>query len=585
MQHRTVIVSSNKMDSRRMIFLLSAFMPGTHSNLISDRPISSNGLNLGFSESPRSSGQIGRQQTLGKMMSRRTRGNPAYENTNPHGISISSSNLETRSNAKCPIEGQNTLQSSRGASEAQSVGGVALLITSDGSATRKSSTTTTATIKADSAVPVAHFASHLHDPLSDGADVSRPSSSGSLAPVALQRALSRSDSNDHSTASTDSPPGSVWGSMSKLWSGRRGSSGDPLASSEGLGISGIPRIIGRQRMSPTLNQMVGEVEKAKVRRKDFTDQGTAGQPLTRSSQDLNSVSLGTSPLKHMNAIPEPFPLKLSIDEHDGIVDVDLPRATSSTASSPVAVHTAASSPNDRSSLYGRTPSYVPSYPDSGKAGYVAGWLRSYHPDMALQAVRPYDGLKDQIIRSMRTTPSPTSGNDVTIDKWSEVCSTLIADCSNYTVTRLSLRRKNATSLHHRARALLESPNRDVSQEEEIIEEPLMDMDPTLIDAVEKVISHSGESSRVASRAPSPSRRRHHNLTEGSPGLEIPHGECGKTILGALEQVARSVSTEMAAQDRGGEAVGRPCKYDDLPEESILRQGIHRWFREVDSHAT
>lgn len=585
-QHRTVIVSSDKMGSRRWVFLLSAFLLGSQSKLVSNAPVHFNWPNLGFSESPRSSGQIGRQHTLGKTPSRRTRGNPAYEKTNLRGSSISSSDSESRSSAKFPIKHQNTHRSSRRASNTRSNGIVALLTTSDGSATRKSSTTTTATITAESAVPIAHFASHLNDPLLDGAEGSRPSSSESLAPVALQRALSRSESNEHSTASTDSPPGSVWGSMSTLWGGRRGSSSDPLASSEeGLGISGLPRIMGRHRMSPTLNQMVGEVEKAKVQRnaKKYNSQGTAGQPLVHSSQDLDSASLKISPRKYMHGMLEPFPLKLSVDEHDGIIDVDLPQATSPTASSPIAVHTAASSLNDRSSLYSRVPSPIPAYPDSGTAGYVAGWLRSYHPDLDLQAVRPYDGLKDQIIGSMRTTPPPTSGADGSVDKWSEVCSTLIADCSKYTITRLSLRRKNATSSHHRARALLESPTRDISHEEQIVEEPLMDMDPTLIDAVEKVISHSGESSRVASRAPSPTRRRHYNFTEGSPRLEIPHSECGKTVLGALEQVARSVRAEMAAHDRS-KAVWGACKSDDLHEESILRQGVHKWFRELDSHA-
>jgi len=592
-QHRTVIVSSDKMGSRRLIFLLSAFLPGSHFNLVPDGPILSVWPNVRFSESPRSSGQIARQQTLGKTMSRMTKGDPACENTNLHGRIISFSDSEPRSSAKSPSEGHSTAPSSRRASDARSVGSVALLISSDGSVTRKSSTTTTATVKAESAVPVAYFASHLNDPLSNGAEGPRPSSSESLAPQALQRTLSRTDSNEHSTASTDSLPGSVWGSMSKLWSGRRGSSteaSDPLASSEeGHGISGIPRIIGPQRRPPTLDQMVGEVEKAKVQRytKVITDQRTAEPPLIQSPQDVNSASLGTSPLKHMHEMPEPFLLKLSIDEHDGIVDVDLPQASSSTASSPIAVHTAASSLTDRSSLYGRNPNPVPPYPNSDTPGYVAGWLRNYHPDFIMQAVRPYDDLKDQIIRSMLTTPSPTSDDDGSVDEWSDICSTLIVDCSNYTVNRLCLRRKNASSLHRRANALLESAKRTVSHEEQITEELVMDMDPTLTDAIERLISHSGESSRVVSRSPSPTRRRHHNLTEGNPGLEIPHSECAKTILGALQQVARSVSAEIATHDQVGKAVkGRGKRYeDDPPTESTLRESARKWLRKVDSQAT
>ncbi len=577
-RHRTVIVSSDKMGSRRLIFLLSMFLPGSHSNLSSDPPVQYKWPSLGRSESPRSSGQIGRQHILGKT-SERTRNDPAYGNTILHSNSKSSSDAETRLSAKYPTEGQSTIQISQGGSDVRSVGSVALLINSDGSATRKSSTTTTATIKAESAVPVAHFASHLNDALMDGPEGSRPSSSDSLAPRTLQRALYRSDSNEYSTASTDSPPRSAWGSLSKIWGGRRGSSTELASSEEGLGISGISRSVGRQRMVPTLDQSVGEVQKAKVQcYKISTNHGTAEHPPSQAS-------LGISPQKYMHDMLAPFPLKLSVDEKDGLVDVDLPQASLSSVSSPIAVRTAASSFTDRISLNGRTQRPVSPYPDPGTAGYVSGWLRSYHPDLSLQGVRPYDGLKDQIIRSMRSTPSPTSGDDSSTDEWSEICSTLIADCSNYTITRLSLRRKNATSLHHRIRAVLENPVRDVSSEEQIIEEPLMDMDPTLTDAVEKVISHSGESSRVASRAPSPTRRRNHNLTVESPGLELPHGECAKTVLGALEQVARTVYVEMTAQDQSSHAPGKAGRNPDLPEEGILRQGIYKWFREVDGYAT
>ncbi len=574
-RHRTVIVSSNKMGSRRLIFLLSMFLPGSHSNLSSDRPVQSKWPSLGCSESPRSSGQIGRQHTLG-MTSERTRNNPAYGNTILHGNSMSSSDAETRLSAKYPTGGQSTIQISQGGSDVRSIGSVALLINSDGSATRKSSTTTTATIKAESAVPVAHFASHLNDTLMDGPESSRPSSSDSLAPRALQRALYRSDSNEYSTTSTDSPPRSTWGSLSNFWGGRRGSSTESASSEEGLGISGISRSVGRQRMVPTLDQSVGE---AKVQcYKISTNHGTAKHPPSQAS-------LGISPKKYTHDMLAPFPLKLSVDKKDGLVDVDLPQASLSSASSPIAVRTTASSFTDRISLNGRTQGPVSPCPDPGTAGYVSGWLQSYHPDLSLQAVRPYDGLKEQIIRSMRTTPWPTSGDDSSTDECSEICSTLIADYSNNTITRLSLRRKNAMSLHHRVRALLENPDRDVSHKEQIIEEPLMDMDPTLTDAVEKVISYSGESSRVASRAPSPTRRRYHNQTVESPGLEIPHSECAETVLGALEQVARNVYVEMTAQDQSSHAGGKVSKHYDLTEESMLRQGIYKWYREVDGHAT
>lgn len=593
---RTVIVSLDKMAGRRLIFLLSAFLPGQHFDLVPDGHVQSN---WSYSSSLPSSGQIGRRHSSSKTVNRTATRDTADETKNRHGRSMSFVGPDFNARSESPIQRQDQGQFSRRESDARSAGSVALLITSDGSVTRKSSSTTTATIKPESAVPVAHFASHSSDSPNDGTEGPRPNSSESVAPLSLQRTLSRSESNEHSNASAESNPSSVWGSMfSKVWSSRRGSStDDPLTSSgEGLGISGIPRT-GRP---PTLNQMVGELDKAKHHRspqrktKDFTDRTTARQPVSPASNSFE----GISPTKQMHQRPlhESFPLKLEIDEQDGIVDVDLPQAGSypssygSTMSSPMAVHTPASSFNTRSSLLGRTPNPISRHPDSDAAGDVAGWLRNFHADFVLQAVRPYDSLRKEIVDSMRTEPNPPTVDDKEgADGWSDVCTTLIADTTKFTVKRLRLRRRNATSPHHRVNALLESPDRDISHEEQIVEEPLVDMDPTLIDVIEKVISTSGDSSRVASRttsrAPSPSRRRDHTPTEGSPGLEIPRSECKRMVLGALEQVARSVSVEMAAKDRRGKDIGGQSRgNDDLPVDSTLRDGVRRWFREVDSKA-
>ena len=615
-RHRTVIICSDKMAARRLIFLLSAFLPGAHSILVSDgrAQLDSSWSNTLNAQSPPSAVPISREKSLRRTINRRPKDNPDNGKITSHGRAVSFSGSDIIPSEDTPPDSQGQLPhyQSRRPSDAASLRSAALLISADGSVTRKSSTTTTATIKPESSVPVAHFAPPPSEVLRDASARSRPVSGESLAPLSLQRTLSRSESNEQGAGSTDSQTKSGWSSLVSYWSGRRGSStedSDPLGSSqEGLGISGVSGSLRSQRSAAKLSQMVDEVSNSK-----FQQSAKLAGPVLRErsphreQQAANRPSEQASLPKQIakSASPEQFPLKLSIDAHDGVVDVDLPPVSSYPSSfgsvaSSLGAYTAASSFHDYASSFARSPNPVAQQHSSGAPGYVAGWLRSFHEDFALQAVRPYQGLKKDIKRAMRTEPTPDPPTEDANDtnEWTTVCSTIIADTTKFTITRLSLRRKNATSPHHRANALLEDPNRDISFEEQIVEEPLMDMDPTFIDAVERVLSHSGDSSRVASRNPSraPSPTRHHHqhsqhqrrfsmstnatAVEGnSAGLEIPRSRCRSMVLGALEQVAKSVGDEMLASKdrsvRGGQRRG------DMPAESTLREGVRKWFCEVD----
>ncbi|KAI4249900.1 MAG: hypothetical protein L6R42_008870, partial [Xanthoria sp. 1 TBL-2021] len=131
----------------------------------------------------------------------------------------------------------------------------------------------------------------------------------------------------------------------------------------------------------------------------------------------------------------------------------------------------------------------------------------------------------------------------------------------------------------------------------------MDMDPTLIDAVERVLGQSGHSSRVQSRtqsrAPSPSRTAvrpcspenldskskshsefHHSMP--TPQLEVPKSECKKLVLGALEEVVRSVQAEQdeGANDGARRISGEPVRSgeESFPPDSTLREGVRRWLK-------
>ncbi|KAL2040024.1 hypothetical protein N7G274_007427 [Stereocaulon virgatum] len=602
-QHRTVIVAKDKMAARRLIFLLSAFLPGGAFTFMVDgqQQLDASWSSTAYSQSPPSSFPIHRQQSLRRTVNRRPGSNRTNPNATSHARSVSFSGPEVFPSDDTFTEALHPQYHSRRASDARSVRSTGLPISFNASGTRKSSTTTTATLIPDPAIGVSHFSSHSIGRPMGTAPGPRPGSSGSLVSLTLRRTLSRSDTNEQGNPSNDSQSISRWGSIvSGFWSDRRGSStgdSDALTSSEeGLGISGVPKDIRGQQPINALAQMVKQVElNENTRPSGQSNSNTTSSSLTVTqppgvSKETNDVS---SP-KDIAVVPgaESISLNLSIDEEDGVVDVDLPPLSSygssfdSTTSSPVAMRSAASSFIGSASLPRRDSSQASQRPSSSASIDVAGWLRNYHQDFALQAVRPYDSLKEDIKRSMRTEPMPThthtqpatNGGSLEPDVWTDVCTTLVADTTTFSVTRLCLRRKNPTLSHHQTNALLEIMPQEYAEQEEIIEEPLMDMDPIFIDAVEKVLAQSGHSSRVGSRAPSPTPHRDQPPREGSPGIEIPRSECKKMVLGALEQVARSVSAELA---KGRDVDCGRGRSDNVPTDSTLREGVRRWLSQVD----
>ena len=583
-QHRTVVVSTDKMAAKRLIFLLSAFLPSTFVVPLHEEGIRPHSpwSNVGYSQSPPSGISVLRQQSLRRTINRRQRGNRATPNVKPHtrGVSFSAQDMTFTQD----LNGQDpsNKQHGRRASDVRSIRSLPLPISSSES-TRKSSSTTTGTVVQDTAVPVPHFANLSPDSLLGTSAEARPGSSGSFASLSLKHTLTRSDATDSSHPSTDSHSMSRWGSMiSGFWSIRRGSStdaSDAPSSQEGLGISGIPRERRGSRPMGKLSQMVEEVDKSESMLRTWenakTLQKAQGPTSVPSLPDgSNLMPEHSTPAKNIPERPKPeqFPMKLSIDESTGAVEVDLPMVNSfsssfaSSMSSPKATHTGASSFND-SSLYGRSSSHEGFPLATESATDVAGWLKAYHPDFALQAVRPYSELKDDIKRSMRSEPiqTPPTTRDPGSNPWTDVCTTLIADAQTFSVTRLTLRRRPAA-------ISTSSPATNSPMEETISSEPIMDLDATLIDAVERVLAQSSHSSRAHSRTVSPSRH------DDGPTLEVPKSKCKKLVLGALEQVARSVEEERTGRGRVIGAGSEREQSAGVVVDSTLREGVKRWLR-------
>lgn len=593
-KHRTVIVSADKMATRRLIFLLSAFLPCSYVMPQTEppaRPLSSRS-STGLSRSPPAGIPIPRERSLRRTINRRPRGNRTASPVHLHERSISFTTQDAPAEEdNSAIAGPSMLRHSRRTSDTRSIRGLALPIPTSYAEMRKSSITTVSTLTPDG-IAVPHFAS---PPTGAGGTtaVPRPGSSGSLASLSLRRTLSRSGSNVESM-SPESPSASRWGSMiSGFWSVRRGSStdhSDPTGSPrEGLGISGT-----QYSSSPGKLEMEEELDPnpgAKRRDQDRETLHGPPSPGTITEETSNAQGATTAARDIPERVKaEEYPMKLSIDTNDGVVDIDLPTAGSypssfdSGVSSPKMPNTASSSFNDHASTYGRaSPHRHTSLPaDSSPAVDVAGYLKTYHQDFALQAVRPYKGLKEEVKASMlaEATSNPASV---------EECTTLIADTTTFSIIRLTLR-------HQPPQPSISNPTTDSKPETSkanvvVTEEPLMDLDPTLIAAVERVIAHSQPSSVAHSRATSPSRAKHHdaareNRHAGHPGLEVSRSECRSLILGALEKVVRSVSAELHQQrgeSEGGNGSSEKRKAASAEPDSTLREGVRRWLRE-GSHA-
>jgi len=205
-----------------------------------------------------------------------------------------------------------------------------------------------------------------------------------------------------------------------------------------------------------------------------------------------------------------------------------------------------------------------------------------------------------------------------------VCATLIADVRNFTIKRLSLKRKipfrgsdkatsdgdqpPSTSLQNEPpfpRPIKVDTQLSMEPLEEVItSEEVMELDVTLTDAIERILNRS---SAQPSRTTSPSRLSHSRSVSNSttstvntnmaqsfkPGSvrdtlpsSISH-ESRKLVVIALEDVVKSVN-----EDLNGTAKGRIIERQEKEtevglsrtrhEENALREGVKKWLLSVEN---
>ncbi|KAL2817373.1 folliculin-interacting protein N-terminus-domain-containing protein [Aspergillus granulosus] len=642
--YRTVVVCPDKMTARRLIFLLSAFLPPKQRF----EPIPSP-LRPGTAASTRAVSQsppnipVLRSEPLRKAIERRSRAQRLnMTDRDQHHRSVSASSNETahRSTDDAEPTGLNDFSTYRRGSDARSIRTIGIPMHARDARSNNISTPTTSAANPRSAVPVPHFASQgrleresSDQALGNGAD--------SLASETLLKNLQRSDSSAMSVNSSVPSAGGRWGNLfSGLWNSRQESS-----DKGGTGYPTEPRhrsasmyTMPPKKNPPTLSQMVEELSTdeptqiATSANISIPHSSHAQRKSEDDSQDLSSTTDNTKETM----------LKMSVQEDDGIVDVELPlpgfvslsSSGDSTMASPKKTRTSVTSIDGLASTHSSGSGlHHPQAKDSdGPNINVAGWLKNFHDDFLLQGVRPYSSLEADIKRAMQSEPTPNNATALDVDgseKWVDVATTLIADVRTFSVKRLRLRRRAlggnslkspspppnlsnpGTPRHYSGGSTSTSqisgyfssamssaksspkPRADGFHigevEEKFVEEPVMDLDGTLVDALERVLAQSGPSSLAPTRAPSPSRFRKENdraadaiIRDDVPTVEAPCAECRRLVLGALEQVVRSVTAEHCREDEGELSLAdRERKRLLTGADNTLREGVRKWLLDVE----
>ena len=602
--HRTVIVSADKMVARRLVFLLSAFLPGNHhapGDASPLRPSTAASVRT-FSQSPPSHMPLSREESLRRTINRRGKRTPSQQPSSgdrtPQPSSIPSDGDDKTETGTVRSIGEHG-HSKRNSADLRSLMNTKVTIVDTGTTSRKSSAMTSPTVTPNLQMAIPHIG--IQRKYSSGqVDMRRPDSQDSLASENLMQNLQRSNTG----TSLESPTQSRWGSLRSLWSmaSRRDSSTNysdaSQADDEGLGIIGL----GHTDSHSKLHQMVHEAEAERSRARKI--HGT-------SSPALQSPESELPPGSSASTQPIDVPLKMTVNEQDGVIDVEFP-GFSPVNSPPAVAFRQGSSYGSLGFLQSMTSNMQH---DTGHSMNVAGFLKiGIHPDFELQATPPYADLVEDVKNAMKAEPTPVSRrslpDDEAKEEWVDICTSIVADTTSFTIKRFKLRRlvrylppppppaitpmalpRASTKLRPPARSQYGNPYDDavhqiptqVTVEEVFDEEKVMDSDRALMDALERVIAHSGPSSKSGSTASSRAnsvRGRNTLSTFDEQPSEIPNSECKKMVIGALEQIATAVERDRRDARKYGGARLRGLN-DEM--DGVLREGIAKWFEDIEKN--
>jgi hypothetical protein len=406
-----------------------------------------------------------------------------------------------------------------------------------------------------------------------------------------------------------------------FWGGRRTSSTDQSdylqTTDDGIGFRGQERPRSQLELMVqelSMDGVFGEADMYEPRTKDAPS-------VAEGSPDVYHVG-GSSGMPASAARPIPerqktfdSGLKLSVNEKDGVIDVDIPLPDFDSPLQSPLLGGFGSASSQHGSSYGESSVLSMPYGEPEQPVNAAGWLGQFHPDFAIQAIKPYRELERDIRRAMSAEPTPLSSattpnlDSGSLERWVDVCSALIADTSSFSIKRLRLRRlvkmiptptfqpstvtpgvpgmpAGRSQYGNPYTAGVPTPMMtEIHLDEKFTEEEIMDFDATLIDGVDRVLTSSGEVSRVSSAPSSRSnsrrgRRDPRAEAELITQVEVPNTNCKGVIFDALESVVKDVTAERGGKDgsrEGSDRLGQPRTATD----SSLKEGIRRWLVEVE----
>lgn len=584
---RTVIIANDKICARKLIYLLSAFLPAKNlpswttpdAAVLPNRASSTNMV----SQSPPAmsymrNGSLRRRPR--KRPSKLSMIHPENEEVRGWDIPVGASAAET-------------------VHEPTQASSLQLAMTAVGS------------LKKSNIVPLTPVVVAAASKDSDSQQKeSRPGSSGSSASFSLMHTLKRSGtghaSNDSSGTGT-----SGWGSfLSGIWS-------NPKSSSTTATSEASTHLDDAIDCPPPSRSSMRNVLSEKYEDEILVEDHDLYPAYEESFHIQSPPTFDRSLHSFSRSSTAETPLGVSVGE-DGVINVEIPMGPSSHLFNPSMVGTSTAntsspigSPSsngfsfslpslDRSSTTSSTMFPLGGIEQSDNLMNVAGWMddERFHPDFSLQAVKPYFEVEADIKRAMRAEPTPVTRNatDATADslvpgKWVEVCSVLVADTRACRIKRLRLkRRKNAfqfqcfntdstvmVGFENGSRGNENSESQMKQEEEEIIEEEwVMDMDDTLVTATERAIgvhdiyqpaSNKNQAKSVLSKdtaAPTANFNSNATAAASTESTKSSAGDCKSLLLGALEEVVNKCVT-----DRTGFV------------ENVLTEGVVKWLNDVE----
>ncbi|KAL1842200.1 hypothetical protein VTJ49DRAFT_5887 [Mycothermus thermophilus] len=534
---RTVILSDDKIAARRLVFLLSSFLPASQHlpGVRAHRPSTPASFGALSQSPPSFVVPILKEESLRRKINRRATG--ARVPSHSRNLSLQTQS-GARSGAVPPPLAHLSMDSrhERRASDAASIRTSHLPIRGSDPITRKSSVaataTTTATVTPETSIP--HF-SIVHRP--DMFGQGRPGSSNSVAADDLKRLARDESPGSQGSGTRERRQSSRWSVLSGFWNGRRrdSTSRSPVFTD----AQDVPPVSPAKSRQPsaTGNARPALTPEPTEAGRDISPHNT----LTTGLEDPDLASTdATAPcerpgsLQRAKRTPAPSgafesPVKTSINLDDGVIDVDVPLPDFVTS-----FESAVSSPSSSGYLsasgFGTgldAFEHLFRFATDGDGPLnAAGWLQHYHPDFVLQALpaqQQQPNVMDEIKASMRAEPTPplpatpsSPGNDTShaTERWVNVSSALVADTTTFTITRIRYRRlvrlrqqpgsgsspTTSGGVVSSAASFMSSSNPppppqplglDPPLRDEFIEEPIVTFDDVLTEAVERVIAAPG----------------------------------------------------------------------------------------------